>query len=177
MGLLDFGQARAPDLTPVKAVGGTFRYGSGYPDGVVAKPRRSMNDFREDMMRGIGQRLACSMAFFLLAGAGAAHAQGDPEKGEKVFNKCKVCHNVEEKKNKLGPYLVGIFGRPAGSVEGFKYSDAMKTSGIVWEDDTLAAYLKDPKGYIPGNRMAFAGLRKDDDIADLLAYLHEETSD
>jgi len=117
------------------------------------------------------------MVFFLLTGAGAAHAQGDPEKGEKVFNKCKACHFVDEEKNKIGPYLVGIFGRPAGSVEGFKYSDAMKNSGVVWEDETITAYLKDPKAYIPGNRMAFAGLRKDEDIADLLAYLHEETGE
>ena len=128
-------------------------------------------------MRGIGQRLAWPMVFFLLAGAGASHAQGDPEKGEKVFNKCKACHFVDEEKNKIGPYLVGIFGRPAGSVEGFKYSDAMKNSGVVWEDETVTAYLKNPKAYIPGNRMAFAGLRKDEDIADLLAYLHEETGE
>ena len=77
---------------------------------------------------------------------GAANAQGDPEKGEKVFNKCKTCHVVEEAKNKIGPHLVGIFGRPAGVVEGFKYSDAMKSSGVVWDDETIAAYLKDPEG-------------------------------
>jgi cytochrome c len=109
-----------------------------------------------------------------LVGAGAANAQGDPEKGEKVFNKCKTCHVVEEAKNKIGPHLVGIFGRQAGVVDDFKYSDAMESSGVVWDDETIAAYLKDPKGYIPGNRMAFVGLRKDEEIADLLAYLHEE---
>jgi cytochrome c len=125
-------------------------------------------------MRQIGRRIAWPMALALLTGAGAAQADGDPEKGEKVFNKCKTCHVVDEEKNKIGPYLMGVFGRPAGSVEGFKYSDAMKNSGIVWEDDTIAAYLKEPKTYIPGNRMTFAGLRKDDEIADLLAYLHEE---
>jgi cytochrome c len=128
----------------------------------------------EDVMRRIGRRIAWPMIFFLLAGVGTAGAQGDPEKGEKVFNKCKACHAVDEEKNKIGPHLVGIFGRPAGNVEGFKYSDAMKSSGIVWEDDTIAAYLKEPKAYIPGNRMAFVGLRKDDEIVDLLAYLHEE---
>ena len=67
----------------------------------------------------------------------------------------------------LGRALTGV-------VDGFKYSDAMKDSGVVWDDETIAAYLKDPKGYIPGNRMAFVGLRKDEEIADLLAYLHEE---
>ena len=125
-------------------------------------------------MRDIGRRIAWLTALALLTGAAAAQAQGDAEKGEKVFNKCKTCHVVDEEENKIGPYLMGIFGRPAGSVEGFKYSDAMKNSGIVWEDDTIAAYLKEPKDYIPGNRMTFAGLRKDDEIADLLAYLHEE---
>ena len=122
----------------------------------------------------IGRRIAWPVAVALLAGVGTAAAQGDPERGEKVFNKCKTCHEIEDEKNKVGPHLVGIFGRPAGSVEGFKYSDAMKSSGVVWEDETITAYLKDPKGYIPGNRMVFPGLRKDEEIADLLAYLQEE---
>lgn len=125
-------------------------------------------------MRGIGRRIAWLMACLLLTGAGAAQAEGDPEKGAKVFNKCKACHAADEAKNKIRPHLVGIFGRTAGSVEGFKYSDAMKSAGIVWEDDTIAAYLEEPKADIPGNRMAFVGLRKDAEIADLLAYLHEE---
>ena len=125
-------------------------------------------------MRRIGPRVALPMVLSLLAGAGAAQAQGDPAQGEKVFAKCKACHSVDEEKNKVGPYLVGIFGRPAGSVEGFRYSDAMSGSGIVWEDDTITEYLKDPKGYIPGNKMAFVGLKKDEDIANLLAYLHQE---
>ena len=133
-----------------------------------------MKNNGENVMRRIGRRIAWAMSCFVLTGAGAAQAQGDPEQGEKVFNKCKACHVVEEEKNRVGPHLVGIFGRPAGSVEDFKYSDAMKNSGIVWEDDTIASYLKDPRGYVPGNRMAFAGLKDDDDIADLLAYLHEE---
>lgn len=106
----------------------------------------------------------------------AALAQGDPEKGERVFNKCKVCHVADEEKNKVGPTLVGIFGRPAGSVEGFKYSDAMKESGVTWDEETLAAYVADPKGYIKGNKMAFAGLKKEQEIADLIAYLQEVTA-
>jgi cytochrome c len=126
-------------------------------------------------MRNFGRCTAWLVVSVLLAGAGAAQAQGDSEKGEKVFNKYTTCHVVEEEKNKIGPHLVGIFGRPTGSIEGFKYSDAMKSSGIVWGDETIAAYLKDPKSYVPRNRLAFAGLRKDDEIADLLAYLHEET--
>jgi cytochrome c len=106
----------------------------------------------------------------------AVLAQGDAEHGAKVFNQCKACHAVDEAKNKIGPHLVGIFGRPAGSVEGFKYSDAMKESGITWNEETLAAYLANPRSYIKGNRMAFAGLKKEEDIADLLAYLEEESA-
>ena len=124
-------------------------------------------------MRRIGQRVVWPMTVALLASAGAAHAEGDAAAGEKVFNKCKVCHVVEEEKNKWGPYLRGVFGRQAGTAEGFKYSDAMKNSGVVWDDETIAAYLADPKGYVPGNRMAFVGLKKEEDIQNLLAYLHQ----
>jgi cytochrome c len=105
----------------------------------------------------------------------AALAQGDAAQGEKVFNKCKACHAVDEPQNKIGPHLVGIFGRPAGSVEDFRYSDAMKESGVTWNDETIAAYLADPRGYIKGNRMALAGL-KEEEIADLIAYLKEESA-
>ena len=111
----------------------------------------------------------------LTLGSSVVLAQGDAEKGETVFNKCKACHSVEEPKNKIGPYLVGVFGRPAGSVEGFKYSPAMKDSGVTWTEETLAAYLADPRGYIKGNRMAFAGLKSHEDIVDLIAYLKQAT--
>jgi cytochrome c len=107
----------------------------------------------------------------LALSASAALAQGDPDKGKKVFNKCKTCHVVDEEKNKIGPNLVGIIGRPAGSVADFKYSDAMMASGITWDAETIAAYVADPKGYIAGNKMAFAGLKKEEEIADLIAYL------
>lgn len=111
----------------------------------------------------------------LALSSGAALAQ-DAEKGKKVFNKCKTCHVVDEEKNKIGPYLKGVIGRPAGSVEGFKYSDAMKSSGITWTTETIAAYVADPKGYVPGNRMAFVGLKKEQEIADLIAYLEQASA-
>jgi cytochrome c len=111
---------------------------------------------------------------FALSGT-TALAQGDAAQGEKVFNKCRACHAVDEPQNKVGPHLVGIFGRPAGSVEDFRYSDAMKESGVTWNEETIAAYLADPRGYIKGNRMALAGL-KEDEIADLLAYLKEASA-
>jgi cytochrome c len=111
---------------------------------------------------------------FALSGT-TALAQGDAAQGEKVFNKCRACHAVDEPQNKVGPHLVGIFGRPAGSVEGFRYSDAMKESGVTWNEETIAAYLADPRGYIKGNRMALAAL-KEEEIADLIAYLKEESA-
>jgi cytochrome c len=107
--------------------------------------------------------------------AGHALADGDAAKGKKVFNKCRTCHNADVEKNKIGPHLVGLFGRQAGAVEDFRYSDAMKESAIVWDEETLEDYLKDPKGYIPGNKMPFAGIRKDDELDDLIAYLEEAT--
>jgi len=95
----------------------------------------------------------------------------DVEKGAKVFRKCKACHKMEEGKNAVGPSLYNIVGREAGSVEGFKYSSAMLESGLTWDEETLATFLKKPKDLVKGTKMAFAGLRKDDQIADVIAYL------
>ena len=100
----------------------------------------------------------------------AAHA-GDAAAGKKVFKKCKACHYAAKDKNKTGPHLVNLIGREAGTVEGYKYSKAMKSSGIVWDEDTLTAYLRAPKKYLKGTKMVFAGLRKDADIANVIAYL------
>lgn len=113
----------------------------------------------------------------LALSGGVALADGDPEDGEKVFNKCRACHTADEAQNKVGPHLVGLFGRQAGSVEDFRYSPAMKESGITWNEETLAAYLADPRGYVKGNRMAFVGLRDEEEIADLIAYLKEATAE
>ena len=99
-----------------------------------------------------------------------AHA-GDAAAGKKVFKKCKACHYAAKDKNKTGPHLVNLIGREAGTVEGYKYSKSMKSSGIVWDEDTLTAYLRAPKKYLKGTKMAFAGLRKDADIANVIAYL------
>jgi cytochrome c len=81
---------------------------------------------------------------------------------------------LDAEQNRVGPHLVGIFGREAGAVDGFNYSPAMANSGIVWDDDTIGEYLADPRGYIPGNRMAFAGLRNPEQIADVIAYMRSK---
>jgi cytochrome c len=102
--------------------------------------------------------------------------EGDPAAGKKVFNKCMACHDAVTDKNKIGPSLLGVVGRKAGSLESFqdKYSQAMKDAGaggLVWDEANIGEYLKDPKGKIPGNKMAFAGLKKDDEVANVIAYL------
>jgi cytochrome c len=120
-------------------------------------------------------KLASAATLALLIPMASASAEGDAAKGEKVFRKCKACHAVGEgAKNKVGPHLNDIIGRAAGTAEGFKYSKAMKAAGeggIVWDDESLAAYLEKPRDYIKGNRMSFAGLRKEADRANVIAYL------
>lgn len=107
--------------------------------------------------------------------AGGANAAGNPEAGKTAFNKCRACHQLVAGKNGVGPSLHGVFGRKAGAVEGFKYSDAMKAKGVTWDDKTMAEYIMDPKGYIPGNKMVFPGIKKDSEVADLIAYLKDAT--
>ena len=102
-----------------------------------------------------------------------AALNADVKKGEKVFRKCKACHVVDKEKNRVGPHLMHLLGRHSGSVEGYKYTDANKNSGVTWTVETLQEYLKDPKAYIPGTKMAFAGLKKDDEINDVIAYIFE----
>ena len=109
----------------------------------------------------------------LMASMGAAAAQ-DAAAGEKVFAKCKICHQVgENAKNAVGPVLNGVVGRRAGTYEGYHYSDANKNSGLTWDEATLKEYLRDPKAKVPGTKMVFPGLKSDDDIANVIAYLKQ----
>lgn len=106
---------------------------------------------------------------------GSAQAAGNPDDGKKAFAKCRACHQLEAGKNAVGPSLKGLFGRKAGTAEGFKYSDAMKNSGITWNEETIAKYLADPKDYVKGNKMVFPGIKKESEIADLIAFLKDAT--
>jgi cytochrome c len=112
-------------------------------------------------------------ALFIVAGFGQAGAQ-DAAAGEKVFVVCKACHQVgDSAKNAVGPVLNGLFGRKAGSVDGYSYSDSNKKSGITWDDATFSEYIKDPKAKVPGTKMAFAGVKDEQKIKDLTAYVHQ----
>lgn len=118
--------------------------------------------------------LALAVLATLTLTAGAARADGDPAAGKTAFRKCAACHAVEAGKNRVGPSLAGIVGRPAATVEGFKYSDAMTAFGAggkIWDEATLDAYLADPKGFIKGNKMAFPGIKVEKERANVIAYL------
>jgi cytochrome c len=121
-------------------------------------------------MRWVVATVFVALAFAL---PGIAVAQ-DAKKGETVFKRtCAACHTVEAGKNKVGPSLAGIVGRQAATVEGFRYSEPMKSSGLTWTEENLDKYLADPKGFIPGNRMAFAGVKKEDERHAVIEYLEQ----
>jgi cytochrome c len=98
----------------------------------------------------------------------------DAAAGEKVFALCRSCHVLEEGVNRVGPSLYNIVGRQSGSVAGFSYSDANKKSGVTWTPDVLFTYLEDPKGFMPGTKMAFQGIKDAQDRANLVAYLESQ---
>ena len=114
--------------------------------------------------------IAGGLAFSL-----SANADGDPDRGKRMYNKCKACHVVDKEKNRVGPHLVGLFGRESGTVEGFRYSPAMKKAKISWNEESLSSYLENPRKFIKGTRMSFAGLKKEKDRNDLIAYLKRVT--
>ncbi|MEQ1523401.1 MAG: c-type cytochrome [Aestuariivirga sp.] len=106
--------------------------------------------------------------------SGAALADGDAVKGEKTFKKCMACHTIADKANKVGPHLVGLVGRAVASVEGYTYSDSMKkyaATGAVWDEAALQAYLENPKAIVAKSKMAFPGIKKEDERQDLIAFL------
>lgn len=114
------------------------------------------------------------VAMILLAGLTATAQAQDAAAGEKVFAVCRACHQVgETAKNVVGPKLNGLFGRTAGSVEGYNYSEANKKSGITWDEATFAEYIKDPRAKIPGTKMVYAGLKDEQKVKDLIAFLKQ----
>jgi cytochrome c len=119
----------------------------------------------------IDARSATAALCMTLLLAGAARADGDPVRGEARFQDCAACHRLEAGVNNVGPSLHDIFTRKAGELADFRYSSAMKRSGIVWTPETLNTFISDPQALVPANRMPYAGMANASDRADLIAYL------
>ncbi len=123
---------------------------------------------------GVKREIMALMAASLVLLALPARADGAPEKGRKVFIRCQACHSLKEGQNRVGPSLHGIIGRKAGSLASFtRYSPAMKSADVVWNDETLNEYLKNPRAFLPGNAMPFPGLPKEEDRENLIAFLKQ----
>jgi cytochrome c len=124
-------------------------------------------------------KFSLGAAIVLAAAATSSFAVAqDAAAGKSSFNKCLACHSIgENAKNKVGPELNGLDGRKSGTVAGYSYSDANKTSGITWDEATFKEYIKDPKAKIPGTKMVFAGIKKESEINDLWAYVSQFDAD
>jgi cytochrome c len=120
------------------------------------------------------RRLAIIFSLPLLLAASGAGAAGDPAKGEKLYGRCQGCHSIDT--NRVGPRHQGLFGRAAGSLEDYGYSDAMRASGVVWGETTLDQFLTAPREFIKGTKMPFAGMKDPQERADLIAYLKQATA-
>jgi cytochrome c len=116
-------------------------------------------------------RATMPLILTLLLPVGAARADGDPVRGEARFQDCAACHKLAAGANEVGPSLHGIFTRKAGELAEFRFSPAMKRSGIAWTPETLDKYIADPQATVPANRMPYAGMASASDRADLIAYL------
>ncbi|MBV8753632.1 MAG: cytochrome c family protein [Hyphomicrobiales bacterium] len=115
-----------------------------------------------------------ALAAIALAASTAAASAQDVAAGEQSFKKCLPCHSVGEgAKNKVGPELNGIDGRKSGSAEGFNYTEANKNSGLTWNESTFKEYIKDPRAKIPGTKMVFAGIKNEEEVNNLWAYLKQ----
>ena len=117
--------------------------------------------------------VAASALTLLLAATGAARADGDAARGEKRFDECATCHSLKEGVNGVGPSLHGLLGRKAASLDDFRYSPAMKRSGLTWTPQALATFVADPQKAVPNNRMPFAGMPDAADRDDLIAYFEK----
>jgi cytochrome c len=134
---------------------------------------------KEDLMRRIVvfTVIAITISAAVAISADTALAQ-DAQKGQMVFNVCLACHSIGPgAQNKIGPELNGLDGRHSGSAPGFDYSDANKNSGIVWNEATFKKYIQNPQGVIPGTKMIFPGLKNEEQVNDVWAYISQFNAD
>ena len=115
-----------------------------------------------------------AVALLLLPRSAALGADGDPTRGEQIYHRCQGCHSIDA--NRVGPRHAGLFGRHAGSLDDYNYSDAMRASGVVWSETTLDQFLTAPRKFMPGTKMPFAGIPDRQERADLIAYLKQATA-
>lgn len=166
-------------MHPRSAVPPTCRFGTPLTlEDLLLDPAKCSNaKHRPTKAYGLTGLAGFCLAFATTAAAASAQeAAGDPVAGERIYRQCAACHSVEPGQNRAGPHLFGIFGQNAGSVEGFRYSQAMRDADLVWNEETLTAYVTDPRGFLPGTSMRVA-LRDPDDAADLIAYLRTLSSE
>jgi len=120
--------------------------------------------------------LVLMLTAFLVAPPSASAEDADAKKGRIVFNQCRACHQLvpaSGQTRKIGPHLQGLFGRQVASVEGYAYSQALQDADFVWTADKLSEWLRAPRSFLPGNRMPYAGLRRESDRNNLIAYLQQ----
>ena len=115
------------------------------------------------------------LAAMLLVSSAAWAADGDPARGEAIYQRCLACHSLEH--NRVGPRHCGLFGRRAGSLPGYAFSAAMKRYGVTWDEETLDRFLQNPLQAVPGTRMGYAGVKDPTERTDLIAYLKKATND
>ena len=125
------------------------------------------------MNHSVHRSLFTAICSILTAATGAGADTAETHAGKKQFNKCAACHSLEAGTHLQGPSLSGLFGRKAGSAKGFVFSPALEQADFIWTDETLSAFLKSPMEYIPGNSMPFGGLKKSDQLEDLIEYLKQ----
>ena len=119
-------------------------------------------------------RSLISLVFTTSLVCAAWSQDGDPEAGERIFRQCATCHSFDPADRRPGPHLAAIYGKPAGTVDDFRYSPAMQDTDMVWTTETLSGYIADPRGYLPGTSM-MVGVRRPSDVADLVAYLKSQS--
>ena len=121
---------------------------------------------------------AAAVAALAVSLASAASAQdGDVARGQRLFNQqCRSCHTLEKGGASVaGPNLYGLFGSKAGTAQGYEFSESMLRSGLLWDDKTVADYLRDPKATVPGTKMVYGGMKQAGQLADMVAYLKQAT--